>query len=61
MADDLAKVAALAVTLDDWTPQERTDLATLLGICPWDCDSCHDEDCPCTRMGCKGSGTTFDS
>jgi hypothetical protein len=22
--------------------------------CPYDCDSCHDEDCPCDRMGCAG-------
>lgn len=22
--------------------------------CPYDCDSCHDVDCPCDRMGCAG-------
>lgn len=25
--------------------------------CPYDCDRCHDEDCPCDRLGCAGSGT----
>jgi hypothetical protein len=24
-------------------------------VCPFDCDSCHDEDCPCDRLGCAGS------
>ena len=24
--------------------------------CPYDCDSCHDYDCPCDRLGCAGSG-----
>lgn len=24
-------------------------------FCPFDCDSCHDPDCPCDRMGCAGS------
>jgi hypothetical protein len=22
--------------------------------CPWDCDGCHDDECPCDRMGCAG-------
>ena len=30
-------------------------------VCPYDCDSCHDSDCPCDRLGCGGSGVTFDS
>ena len=24
--------------------------------CPYDCDGCHDYDCPCDRLGCAGSG-----
>jgi hypothetical protein len=24
-------------------------------VCPYDCDSCHDSDCPCDRLGCAGS------
>lgn len=24
-------------------------------VCPYDCDSCHDSDCPCERLGCAGS------
>lgn len=28
--------------------------------CPYDCDGCHDEDCPCDRMGCAGSGVGLD-
>lgn len=23
--------------------------------CPYDCDSCHDDECPCGRLGCAGS------
>lgn len=23
-------------------------------VCPYDCDSCHGEDCPCDRIGCDG-------
>lgn len=23
-------------------------------VCPFDCDGCHGEDCPCTRGGCRG-------
>jgi hypothetical protein len=30
-------------------------LEELPAVCPWDCDSCHDEDCPCDRLGCAGS------
>lgn len=30
-------------------------------VCPFDCDSCHDPDCPCDRMGCEGSGVQLDS
>lgn len=30
-------------------------LGELPQVCPWDCDSCHDEDCPCDRLGCAGS------
>lgn len=22
--------------------------------CPYDCDGCHHEECPCDRMGCAG-------
>lgn len=25
-------------------------------VCPYDCDSCHGEECPCDRMGCEGDG-----
>jgi hypothetical protein len=28
-------------------------------VCPFDCDHCHDEDCPCDRLGCAGSGVRF--
>lgn len=24
-------------------------------VCPFDCDGCHSEDCPCDRLGCAGS------
>lgn len=24
-------------------------------VCPYDCDGCHDEDCPCDRLGCAGN------
>lgn len=23
-------------------------------VCPYDCDGCHSEDCPCDRLGCAG-------
>lgn len=23
-------------------------------VCPYDCDSCHGDDCPCERLGCAG-------
>lgn len=23
-------------------------------VCPYDCDNCHSEDCPCDRLGCAG-------
>lgn len=23
-------------------------------VCPYDCDNCHDESCPCERLGCAG-------
>lgn len=26
-------------------------------FCPHDCDNCHGDDCPCTRMGCAGEET----
>lgn len=29
-------------------------------VCPFDCDSCHGEDCPCDRLGCEGSGVHLD-
>ena len=24
-------------------------------VCPYDCDGCHDENCPCDRLGCAGN------
>lgn len=24
--------------------------------CPFDCDACHGDNCPCDRFGCEGSG-----
>lgn len=23
-------------------------------VCPFDCDSCHGDGCPCDRLGCEG-------
>lgn len=23
-------------------------------VCPYDCDGCHDDECPCDRLGCAG-------
>jgi len=25
-----------------------------LEYCPYDCDLCHSDDCPCDRLGCAG-------
>lgn len=25
-------------------------------VCPYDCDNCHDGECPCNRLGCAGDG-----
>jgi hypothetical protein len=38
--------------------RERLEAAlSLLGAvyCPFDCDSCHSDDCPCDRLGCAGN------
>jgi len=35
--------------------EERPVLAVEHEFCPYDCDSCHGEDCPCDRLGCAGS------
>lgn len=24
-------------------------------VCPFDCDRCHSDECPCDRLGCAGS------
>lgn len=24
-------------------------------FCPYDCDNCHDDECPCDRLGCAGN------
>lgn len=37
--------------------QDRLDAALKLinnYFCPFDCDSCHSDDCPCDRLGCAG-------
>jgi hypothetical protein len=26
-------------------------------VCPFDCDLCHSDDCPCDRLGCAGHGS----
>lgn len=26
-------------------------------FCPHDCDNCHNDECPCTRVGCAGEET----
>ena len=23
-------------------------------VCPYDCDGCHSDECPCDRLGCAG-------
>jgi hypothetical protein len=30
------------------------DEAPIEEFCPYDCDRCHDVDCPCVRLGCAG-------
>lgn len=42
-------------------PADMTALTAEPDHCPYDCDSCHDEDCPCDRMGCAGSGVRLDA
>ena len=35
--------------------KEKVMLVDAIGVCPFDCDSCHDEDCICDRLGCAGN------
>lgn len=39
--------AILLVALDSLAESD-------LEYCPYDCDHCHNEDCPCDRLGCAG-------
>lgn len=31
------------------------DISYQADVCPYDCDVCHDSECPCDRAGCAGS------
>lgn len=32
-----------------------------MGVCPFDCDHCHGEDCPCERLGCAGHKDPYET
>lgn len=40
-----------------WTPPATGEHLAEREVCPYDCDSCHDDECPCPRLGCAGYGT----
>lgn len=42
--EQLREALELAMEQDEWP-----------AFCPYDCDSCHDESCPCDRLGCEGN------
>lgn len=39
-------------TWDTWPPHPVSEVRE--DVCPYDCDYCHSEDCPCDRLGCAG-------
>lgn len=65
-----ARVQRVADLLSYWNGKPFREAAEALiadiesdaypAYCPWDCDSCHDYDCPCDRLGCAGSGVELD-
>lgn len=56
------KIREVEAIVSGW----RLAMATLSspewdGTCPYDCDHCHGEECPCPRAGCAGaSGSATD-
>ena len=55
------RTALKFISPDDITPPAKRMLEKILDeeqekpeVCPYDCDVCHDEDCPCDRLGCAG-------
>lgn len=51
MSEVLDQVLALVEQLSN---KEMVQVVHAIGVCPFDCDSCHDEDCICERLGCAG-------
>lgn len=54
-------IVATAMSTPGTRPREVAEQIAQLDplYCPYDCDNCHSEDCPCDRMGCAGSGVRF--
>lgn len=55
MSDNSDLLEDVLAMMKHLSPQELVKVADEANICPFDCDSCHDEDCPCERLGCAGS------
>ena len=56
MAGELSDVYQDVVAMVSYLSEEEKLqlLAELPSVCPYDCDGCHGEECPCERMGCAG-------
>lgn len=49
--------SAMRVMTNSLKVRAQEIAAPAVQVCPFDCDGCHDEDCPCDRSGCAGSET----
>ena len=58
---ELEGIIAVAMSTPGTKPREvAAQIIELQPLyCPWDCDHCHDDECPCDRLGCEGSGVKF--
>lgn len=48
------QVSLLEAAVKDWECGVPMTMTGDRYVCPFDCDNCHDDDCPCDRLGCAG-------
>jgi hypothetical protein len=61
LVKELESIVAVAMSTPGTKPRDVAERIAQMDplYCPWDCDHCHSEDCPCDRAGCSGSDVRF--
>lgn len=54
--NEVETLVAMAMSTPGTSPAEVAEQIAEMDpfYCPYDCDSCHSDECPCDRLGCEG-------